>query len=238
EELRNLESPLTEQQPIIKILHSLPTSYRAFQSAWLSVPALKQTIQNLTTRLIGEEALTKNINKGEMDPADVALFAGQTHPSAGASDVAFHTQRGRTGSYPEFRRGIQTMVTLTLLSPVSTVVKWVKSLTTAPSNGMMKENNKEMTVSTRAITHLTVSHHHSVLLQDNRITGAWKVNGIGGVQLEARGIGHINVTTFIEREETKGTFLDVLFVPNLLVNLFSVGSAIEAGIEVHFKGTK
>lgn len=105
EELRNLESPLTEQQLIMKILHSLPTSYRAFQSAWLSVPVLEQTIQNLTTRLIGEEALTKNINKGEMDPADVAFFAGQTHPSPGASDVAFHAPRGRRGGYPGFRRG-------------------------------------------------------------------------------------------------------------------------------------
>lgn len=68
--------------------------------------------------------------------------------------------------------------------------------------------------------------------------GAWKVNGIGGVQLEVRGIGNINVTTFIEGEETKGTFLDVLFVPNLSVNLFSVRSATKAGLEVHFKGTK
>lgn len=68
--------------------------------------------------------------------------------------------------------------------------------------------------------------------------GVWKVNGIGGVQLEARGIGNINVTTFIEGEETKGMFQDVLFVPNLSVNLFSVGSATEAGLEVHFKGTK
>ena len=101
EELRNLESPLTDQQLIMKILHSLPTSYRAFQSAWLSVPVREQTIQNLTTRLIGEEALTRNINKGEMDPADVAFFAGQTPP---ATDVAFHAPRGRGGGYPSFRR--------------------------------------------------------------------------------------------------------------------------------------
>jgi|688.fasta_scaffold616368_2 hypothetical protein len=68
--------------------------------------------------------------------------------------------------------------------------------------------------------------------------GVWKVNQIGGVQLEARGTGNINVTTFIEGEETRGTFQDVLFVPSLSVNLFSVGSATKAGLEVHFKGTK
>lgn len=68
--------------------------------------------------------------------------------------------------------------------------------------------------------------------------GAWNVNGIGGIELEARGIGNINVTTFIEGQETKEKFQDVLFVPNLSVNLFSVKSDTEAGLEVHFKGRK
>jgi hypothetical protein len=36
--------------------------------------------------------------------------------------------------------------------------------------------------------------------------GAWNVNGIGGIELEARGIGNINVTTFIEGKETKEIF--------------------------------
>ncbi|XP_045032683.1 uncharacterized protein LOC123474536 [Daphnia magna] len=284
EELRNLESPLTEQQPIMKILHSLPTSYRAFQSAWLSVPALEQTIQNLTARLIGEEALTKNINKGEMDPADVALFAGQTHPSAGASDVAFHTQRGRTGSYPEFRRGSRrirarswvfrgnrtdfnnspnygdTNSTITCFhcrqvghKSYNCPIKRNDERKQQRDDSFNKSHNSfgcissSLCIVARQPDHWYVDSAASSHMADKRSffttfkeipTGAWKVNGIGGVQLEARGIGHINVTTFIEREETKGTFLDVLFVPNLLVNLFSVGSAIEAGIEVHFKGTK
>jgi hypothetical protein len=46
------------------------------------------------------------------------------------------------------------------------------------------------------------------------------------------------VTTFIEGEEIQGTFQDVLFVPNLSFNLFSVRSTTEAGLEVHFKGRK
>jgi len=40
-----------------------------------------------------------------MDPADVAFFAGQTHPPPGASDVAFLAPRGRGGGFPAFRRG-------------------------------------------------------------------------------------------------------------------------------------
>lgn len=40
-----------------------------------------------------------------MDPADVAFFAGQTHPTPRASDVAFQSPRGRGGGYPAFKRG-------------------------------------------------------------------------------------------------------------------------------------
>jgi hypothetical protein len=69
EELRTLESLLIKQQLIKKNLHSLPTIYRAFQSAWQSATVPQQRIQNLTYdssekifsdfkfRLIGEDLL-------------------------------------------------------------------------------------------------------------------------------------------------------------------------------------
>ncbi|KAI9555904.1 hypothetical protein GHT06_018428 [Daphnia sinensis] len=284
EELRNLESPLTEQQLTMKILHSLPTSYRAFQSAWLSVPAPEQTIQNLTARFIGEEALTKNINKGEMDPADVAFFAGQTHSSHGASDVAFHATRGIRGGYPGFRRGSRGFRargggfhgTKTDFNNIPNYGDTNSTITCFYCNQVghksyncpTKRNNERkqqrddsfnksrtssgcvsssLCIVARQPDHWYADSAASSHMTDKRSffttfkeipPGTWKVNGIGGVQLEARGIGNINVTTLIEGEETKGTFLDVLFVPNLSVNLFSFGSATEAGLEVHFKGTK
>ncbi|KZS19695.1 Uncharacterized protein APZ42_013788, partial [Daphnia magna] len=78
EELRNLNSPVTGQQLIMRTLHSLPPSYRPFQSSWLSVPAADQTLVNLTTRLVAEESMNKAINNGEMYPTDVAFFAGKS----------------------------------------------------------------------------------------------------------------------------------------------------------------
>ncbi len=41
----------------------------------------------------------------------------------------------------------------------------------------------------------------------------------------------------VNGEEIIGTFHDVLFVSNLRVNLFSVGTATESDMEVNFKGT-
>jgi hypothetical protein len=161
----------------MKILHSLTISYRAFQSAWQSVPVLEQTIQNLTTRLIGEEALTRNINKGEMDPADVVFFPGQTPP---ASDVAFHAPRGRGGGYSSFRRGSRGFrrrgggssgTTSTIVS-FSCDQKGHKSYN-CPSKRTEERKHKGMRSSTRAAPPLDVSRRHSVSSQDNRIFGSW-----------------------------------------------------------------
>jgi hypothetical protein len=46
----------------------------------------------------------------------------------------------------------------------------------------------------------------------------WKVNGIGGAQLNAMGIGTIPVYSYVHGEN--GKFHDVLFVPGLGTNLF------------------
>jgi len=62
--------------------------------------------------------------------------------------------------------------------------------------------------------------------------GTWKVTGIGGVELEATGKGSINITSLVNGQKIEGTFNNVLLVPGLAVNLFSVGLATEAGVEV------
>jgi hypothetical protein len=66
---------VSEQQVVMKILATLPPSYRPFLSAWQSVPPAEQTIDHLTTRLEGEEIMSIERNGGEADPADTAFFA-------------------------------------------------------------------------------------------------------------------------------------------------------------------
>lgn len=68
--------------------------------------------------------------------------------------------------------------------------------------------------------------------------GTWKVTGIGGVELHAAGKSNVDVIYMVNGEEIRGTFHDVLYVPNLRVNLFSVGTATQSGVEVNFKGTE
>ncbi len=76
--LRNLNSPIAEQQVIMTILQTITRSYRPFLSAWQSVPPAEHTINNLTTRLVGEEIMNIEGNDpGETDPVDSAYFAAR-----------------------------------------------------------------------------------------------------------------------------------------------------------------
>lgn len=55
-ELRECGEKLSDTAVITKILSSLPPTYRSLRQAWLSLDSDSQTIQNLTSRLIDEEA--------------------------------------------------------------------------------------------------------------------------------------------------------------------------------------
>jgi hypothetical protein len=104
EELRNLNSAVSEQQVVMKILATLPPSYRPFLSAWQSVPPAEQTIDNLTTRLVGEEIMSIERNGGEADPVDTAFFATHTPQITNRTDQGL-AATGYRGGYSRGRSG-------------------------------------------------------------------------------------------------------------------------------------
>ena len=68
--------------------------------------------------------------------------------------------------------------------------------------------------------------------------GTWKINGIGGVELQALGIGNIDVITEVDGVKLEGTFHNVLYVPGLGINLFSIGAATDCNVNVEFTDTQ
>lgn len=77
DELKSVNSPISDESLVVRILQTLPPSYLPFLSAWDSVPKANQTVANLTGRLVTEELRSKM--RGGPDDADLAFFA--THPS-------------------------------------------------------------------------------------------------------------------------------------------------------------
>jgi len=61
--LRDSGENINEIAVITKIIGSLPDKYRSFRQAWLSVDESRQTVTNLTARLLDEEASMTAINE-------------------------------------------------------------------------------------------------------------------------------------------------------------------------------
>ncbi|CAH2107713.1 unnamed protein product [Euphydryas editha] len=59
-QLRETGEKISDTAVITKILSTLPPAYRSLRQAWLSVDEDSQTIQNLTSRLVDEEASLAN----------------------------------------------------------------------------------------------------------------------------------------------------------------------------------
>jgi transposase InsO family protein len=70
--------------------------------------------------------------------------------------------------------------------------------------------------------------------------GSWPVKGVGCSNnlLQAKGMGDITIQTNVNEEWHSGILKNVLFVPDLGVNLFSVRSATKAGLRVLFNNDR
>ena len=86
---------------MIKIISTLPPSFRGFMSAWDSVPVADRNINSLTSRLLKEECLTKQWNRGKLDQQDAALFSQNFPPSLWSDSKAPRGRgRGKSGQGP------------------------------------------------------------------------------------------------------------------------------------------
>ena len=68
--------------------------------------------------------------------------------------------------------------------------------------------------------------------------GTWSVSGIGGTNLSVHGRGNVPIITEIKGKESDFIIKNVLYVPGIGINLFSIGAATEAGMECTFIGNK
>lgn len=60
------------------------------------------------------------------------------------------------------------------------------------------------------------------------------VNGIGGTQLTANGLGDIEIQTFLNGRILNRTIRKFLYVPGLEANLFSITAVTHLGMKVVF----
>jgi len=96
-----------DEGTINKILTSLPPSYHSFLSSWESAAIADRTLDNLTTRLIREEARNSLRNGGERSQDDKAFFGlPQAQPQSSATGPSPSSYPSRGGHRPSpYTRG-------------------------------------------------------------------------------------------------------------------------------------
>ena len=78
-------------------------------------------------------------------------------------------------------------------------------------------------------------HDKSLMHNFKSIPGlSWEINGIGGVSIYALGQGDIHVVTTVDGATQTGVLNNVLYVPDLGTNLFSIASATDQGLNLEF----
>ena len=67
-------------------------------------------------------------------------------------------------------------------------------------------------------------------------SGTWPVNGIGKKRLQVRGLGTVRIRNEVDGVTLQSVLQEVLYVPKLGANLFTVSSAARNGNDVSFSG--
>lgn len=250
---------ISEKMVITKILMSLPKSFGHLVSAWESVPEASQSKEKLTARLLIEEERIKNgqLSKCSQSP-ESALAASSNRRQISCYNCGGpgHTrvdckQVQKQSTAPQvrchfcnklghFKKNCYKFKQLLNSKQdsrenIKNKGSYVKNkgeasyITTAfISNNGMTGNNIYWFLDTGATEHLCCKRDVFVNLR-NLNSEKWIRFG-GGDLLQAAGIGDILVKSeVVGGSSSIVTIQDVLYVPGMTVNLFSVSTALDKG---------
>ncbi|KAJ8876389.1 hypothetical protein PR048_020834 [Dryococelus australis] len=194
-----LGEKLSETMIIIKIPMALPSIYAHFVSAWDSVPVDGRTMGNLIARLLMDEERVLS-KTGHLRAQCFRLSLGKNHIRCHFCNKLGHIKR----DYYQFKRETQ------------------KSESTN-----VNRDEEAFTVLTSALIGDTCNDYTWFL--DTGASELLLVTFGDGRVLKAEGIGSVRLLSVTCESASKIILQNVLFVLEMKINLFSVGSALDKG---------
>jgi hypothetical protein len=226
-QLRESGEQISDTAVMTKILSTLPSSYRSLRQAWLSLDSASQTIQNLTSRLIDEEAsLVKDTT------SETALVTSKGHITYGkAKGNTSHTNTShRFLCYNCNKRGHFARDCKAPKKSVRKNKEQPDMLAFSAESNSYNHGEHVWILDSGASMHMTFRRDFFCELNEYHSGNGNRTVKLGNKQdIEVCGKGSILINKLVDGQWEQCVLKDVLYVPDLRRNLFSEGAATRKG---------
>uniref|UniRef100_A0A1Y1MYL6 Retrovirus-related Pol polyprotein from transposon TNT 1-94 n=1 Tax=Photinus pyralis TaxID=7054 RepID=A0A1Y1MYL6_PHOPY len=234
-QVRNSGDVVSDTAVMTKVLSTLPPKFKNVRQAWLSVSDDKQNLQNLTARLLDEEASLKSEEVDEQ--AFVTQVKNVPTSKKRRPPVTCYNCRGRGHFARNCRNNRQQERSNTRMMQPDRTEGNISAFTTAkeePStsttNGLIVSKDEVWIMDSGASAHMTYRKDYFSSFEDN---GDGQSVTLGdNKRLEVKGSGTVKIRKLVNSKWCDAVITNVLYVPDLHKNLFSEGVLTGKGMKV------
>lgn len=237
-QLRESGENISEMAVMTKILSTLPASYRSLRQAWLSLDSSKQTIHNLTSRLLDEEAslTTEDENETALLVAKKPMTQYK-HNNNNEKGSTSHTQH-RFICYNCNKRGHFARDCRAPKKSGKKPQEQKNMLAFSAEHCLQSEVDTDVWIlDSGASVHMSYRRDFFHELQDYTTdpNSDRKVRLGNQKEIEVHGKGTVMIKKYLNGQWEQSVLTEVLYVPDLRRNLFSEGAATRKGYVINKK---
>ncbi|UYV60728.1 hypothetical protein LAZ67_1002045 [Cordylochernes scorpioides] len=249
QQMKDLGEPISDVALITKITCSLPDKYKNFITAWDSVSSEEKTLENLTARLLKEESLQDHWDSsGNFKPDNALMTFSKFNRNSTASnkqqqhqqsikDKKKNTHCGYCKKKGHWWKECYKRKEEQKGQQLSSSARDDSCAFSAETSAFLAETKDSWIADSGATDHMTFRREWFSTFEEIP-EGVHPVCLGDGKKIYANGKGNIDILSYVDSQEINATLLDVLYIPELETNLFSISTATKHGLTLICKGNR